>query len=87
MAWKLINARAETVVTASAFRKAFEQRRCLVPVDGFFEWKKVGKQKQPYMIAIADSEPFTLAGCGITGRTLRAANGSAAQRAAEAVSG
>jgi putative SOS response-associated peptidase YedK len=62
IAWKLINARAETVSTASAFRKAFEKRRCLVPIDGFFEWKKVGKEKRPYMIAMADRAPFTLAG-------------------------
>ncbi len=62
MAWKMINARAETVSTAPAFRKAFAERRCLVPVDGFFEWKKVGKEKRPYMIAMADRQPFTLAG-------------------------
>jgi putative SOS response-associated peptidase YedK len=62
MAWKLINARAETVATASAFKKAFEKRRCLVPVDAFFEWKKVGKEKRPYMIAMKDGEAFTLAG-------------------------
>jgi putative SOS response-associated peptidase YedK len=62
IAWKLINARAETVATAGAFKKAFEKRRCLVPVDGFFEWKKVAKQKRPYMIAMADRAPFTLAG-------------------------
>ena len=62
IAWKLINARAETVATASAFKKAFEKRRCLVPVDGFFEWKKVGKEKRPYMTAMKDRAPFTLAG-------------------------
>src|SRR5215203_7266188 len=58
----MINARAETVTTAPAFKKAFEKRRCLLPVDGFFEWKKVGKEKRPYMIAMADGEAFTLAG-------------------------
>jgi putative SOS response-associated peptidase YedK len=62
MAWKMINARAETVTTATAFKKAFEKRRCLLPLDGFFEWKKVGKEKRPYMIAMADGEAFTLAG-------------------------
>jgi putative SOS response-associated peptidase YedK len=61
MAWKMINARAETVTTAPAFRKAFEKRRCLLPVDGFFEWKTVGKEKRPYMIAMADGQAFTLA--------------------------
>ena len=43
MAWKMINARAETVATAPAFKKAFEKRRCLVPVDGFFEWERSAK--------------------------------------------
>jgi putative SOS response-associated peptidase YedK len=62
IAWKMINARAETITTAPAFRKAFEKRRCLVPVEGFFEWEKVGKEKRPYMIAMLDREPFTLAG-------------------------
>src|SRR4051794_34750237 len=62
IAWKLINARAETVVTAPAFKKAFAKRRCLVPVDGFYEWKKVGKEKRPYFIGMANGEPFTLAG-------------------------
>ena len=46
----------------SAFKKAFAKRRCLVPVDGFYEWRKVGKEKRPYMIAVAGVEPFTLAG-------------------------
>ncbi len=62
IAYKFINARAETIATSSAFKKAFAKRRCLVPVDGFFEWKKVGKEKRPYMIAMTDREPFTLAG-------------------------
>src|SRR5215217_7894424 len=62
IAWRLINARAETVATASAFKQAFAKRRCLVPVDGFYEWKKVGKEKRPYLIGMANGEPFTLAG-------------------------
>jgi putative SOS response-associated peptidase YedK len=62
IAWKLINARAETVATAPAFKRAFAKRRCLVPVDGFYEWKKVGKEKRPYLIGMATGEPFTLAG-------------------------
>jgi putative SOS response-associated peptidase YedK len=62
MAWKMINARAETVAKMPAFKKAFEKRRCLIPVDGFFEWKKVGKEKRPYMVASADGQPFTVAG-------------------------
>jgi putative SOS response-associated peptidase YedK len=62
IAWKMINARSETVATASAFKGAFAKRRCLVPVDGFYEWRKVGKAKQPYAIGMADRQPFTLAG-------------------------
>jgi putative SOS response-associated peptidase YedK len=61
LAWKMINARAETVATAPAFKKAFVKRRCLLPVDGFYEWRTLGKQKQPYMIAMKDGQPFTLA--------------------------
>lgn len=63
IAWKMISARAETVATASAFKAAYEnKRRCLVPVDGFYEWRKMGAAKQPYAIGMADGEPFTLAG-------------------------
>lgn len=61
LAWKMINARAETVATAPSFKKAFAKRRGLLPVDGFFEWRTVGKRKQPYMIAMNDRAPFTLA--------------------------
>jgi putative SOS response-associated peptidase YedK len=59
---KLINAQGETADTKAAFAESFEKRRCLVPIDGFFEWKKIGKRKQPYMIGMADRQPFTLAG-------------------------
>jgi putative SOS response-associated peptidase YedK len=55
-----INAKAEGIENKPAFRKAFERRRCLVPVDNFYEWKKTGTGKQPYAIA--------LAGRGITWR-------------------
>ena len=48
VAYKTINARAETVDTAPSFRQAFKKRRCLVPVDGFYEWKKVPGGKIPY---------------------------------------
>ena len=43
-----INARAEEVDTKPAFREAFRQRRCLVPLDSFYEWKKTATGKQPY---------------------------------------
>jgi putative SOS response-associated peptidase YedK len=61
IAWKLINARSETIERMPAFRKAYASRRCLIPVDGFYKWRKIGKAKQPYMIAMKDREPFTLA--------------------------
>ena len=58
-----INAMAETVATTRAFRDAFKSRRCLVPADGFYEWKKVGaKTTQPYRFAMADGAPFAFAG-------------------------
>ena len=62
IAWKLINARCETVGKTSAFKDAYRQRRCLIPVDGFYEWKKMGNVKQPFLIAMRSGEPFTLAG-------------------------
>ena len=49
-----INAKAEGIDTKPAFREAFERRRCLVPVDSFYEWKKTATGKQPYAIALAD---------------------------------
>jgi putative SOS response-associated peptidase YedK len=59
---KCINARAETVTTQPAFRDAYRQRRCLVPVSAFYEWKGEGKAKQPYAIGPAHDEALTLAG-------------------------
>src|ERR1700757_2948120 len=57
-----INAKAEGVETKPAFREAFRQRRCLVPVDSFYEWKKIASGKQPYAIALADQKLMALAG-------------------------
>jgi putative SOS response-associated peptidase YedK len=48
--FSMINARAETVATKPAFRDAFKQRRCLIPADGFYEWKPGKPRKQPYHI-------------------------------------
>ena len=48
-----INAKAETIDTKPAFREAFTRRRCLVPFDCFYEWKKLGKERQPYAVALA----------------------------------
>lgn len=56
-----INARSEKVWTTPAFRSAFRHRRCLVPADGFYEWKKVGTKKQPYYFTLRSGEPFAFA--------------------------
>ena len=57
-----INAKAEGIDTKPAFREAFQRRRCLVPVDSFYEWKKTATGKQPYAIALADRRLMALAG-------------------------
>jgi putative SOS response-associated peptidase YedK len=59
---KMINARAETVAEKPAFRAALKKRRCLIPVDGFYEWKREGKTKTPMYIQMKSGEPFALAG-------------------------
>jgi putative SOS response-associated peptidase YedK len=59
---KTFNARAETVATSGMFRDAFRKRRCLVPVDGFYEWHSVGKARQPLTIFDPDGRPLALAG-------------------------
>ncbi len=60
---RLINARGESAAEKPAFRSAFKTRRCLVPADGFYEWKKTkGNQKQPYLVSNSDGSPFAFAG-------------------------
>ena len=59
---RMINARSETVATKPSFRAAFRRRRCLVIADGYYEWKKVGSQKQPFYIRSRDERPFAMAG-------------------------
>jgi putative SOS response-associated peptidase YedK len=60
---RMINARAETLATKGAFKQAFARRRCLVPADGFYEWRHDGsKAKQPYFIHSVDGRPLAFAG-------------------------
>jgi putative SOS response-associated peptidase YedK len=58
-----INAKAETLTTSPVFRDAFKRRRCLVPADLFYEWRKIdAKKKQPYAIGMKDDGLFAFAG-------------------------
>ena len=58
---KLINARSETVLEKPAFRSVHKQR-CLVPFDGFYEWKREGENRIPYRIVLRETEIFSVAG-------------------------
>jgi putative SOS response-associated peptidase YedK len=62
IAYRTINARAETVESKPAFRAAFKYRRCLIPASGFFEWKAEQTGKQPYCIRLRHAPLFALAG-------------------------
>ncbi|MEX0644242.1 MAG: SOS response-associated peptidase [Parvularculaceae bacterium] len=66
----LINARGETVAEKPTFRSAFKRRRCLIPADGFYEWKAERDGKQPYCIRRKDDELFSFAGIWETARDL-----------------
>jgi len=57
-----INARAETIDQKPAFRGSFRHHRCLIPADGYYEWQKIDKRKQPWYIHAADGQPMALAG-------------------------
>ena len=62
IASRTFNARAETVASNPVFRDAFRRRRCLVPVDGFYEWLRDGSKRQPMRIHDPDDRPLALAG-------------------------
>jgi putative SOS response-associated peptidase YedK len=60
--YKMINARAETIAEKPSFKNAFLHRRCLIPADGFYEWKHQGAKKHPYLFRLLGNKPFTFAG-------------------------
>ena len=74
---RMINARAETIRTSGAFKRAFERRRCIVPADGFYEWQKFeGKRpKLPWFIRRRDGEPLAFAGLWESWHDPKAAEG------------
>jgi len=59
---RLINARAETLSEKPSFKRLLGKRRCLVPADGFYEWRKEGKRKVPVWVHLENKEPFAFAG-------------------------
>jgi len=59
--YKMINARSETVLEKPSFRNAFKSRRCLIPADGFYEWKRSGKDKRPFSFGMKDESVFAFA--------------------------
>jgi putative SOS response-associated peptidase YedK len=59
---RMINARSETAHALPAFREAMKSRRCLIPADGFYEWKRDGKTKQPFCFEVSERQLFAFAG-------------------------
>ncbi|SRR6266436_687966 len=57
-----INARAETLAQKPSFYESFQRRRCLIPADGFYEWKRTGRARQAFFIQLKDEAPFVFAG-------------------------
>ena len=58
----LINIRRETLVEKKTFKDAFQKRRCLIPANGFYEWKKEGRHKIPVYISLPEEDVFAMAG-------------------------
>jgi putative SOS response-associated peptidase YedK len=75
---RLINARSETARTRAAFRDPFRERRCLVPATGFFEWRRVDRARQPYLVRRRDGKPMGLAGVWDRWRPPAGADGAGA---------
>ncbi|WP_094702742.1 SOS response-associated peptidase [Brevibacillus laterosporus] len=62
MAYKMINAKAEIIREKPSFKNLFIRKRCIIPADGFYEWKRIGNDKQPMRIMMRDEGVFSLAG-------------------------
>lgn len=62
IAYQTTNARADTVAEKPSFKRAFKKTRCLIIMDGFFEWERTVTPKQPYYISMKDDQPFACAG-------------------------
>jgi putative SOS response-associated peptidase YedK len=62
ISYRMINARAETLAQKPSFRAAFKKRRCLIAADGFYEWRHLGKTKQPYFVHMKNGAVFGFAG-------------------------
>ncbi|KMJ59664.1 hypothetical protein AB685_01985 [Bacillus sp. LL01] len=60
--YKMINARSETLEEKVSFNRLLERRRCLIPADGFYEWKKINGEKRPVRFSLKNEEPFAFAG-------------------------
>jgi putative SOS response-associated peptidase YedK len=85
----LINARSETVAVKPSFRSAFRRRRCLIPVDGFYEWVEVPerKKKQPVYITSTDGNPLAFAGIWESWRSKEEPETSAVLRTCSIITG
>ena len=66
---RMINARAETVASKPAFRESLQKRRCLIPADAFYEWRRTAGSKQPFCFEVGQAEIFAFAGLWDTWRT------------------
>ncbi|HNW13986.1 MAG TPA: SOS response-associated peptidase [Anaerolineaceae bacterium] len=62
IAYRMFNARAETLIEKPSFKIPFLRRRCLIPADGFYEWKVIDGKKQPFLFTLKDKKAFTFAG-------------------------
>jgi putative SOS response-associated peptidase YedK len=60
--YRMFNARAETIAEKPSFKKAFQNRRCLIIADGFYEWQKIGTVKKPFYFSLKSGQPFGFAG-------------------------